>query len=114
MNEQNKLFYGGSVRNGHRWINAKYAADTEGITIQKLNAAIKQAQERLYNNICNDLFSWDNNYKEPTEAEKKSLQRWKLKQKILASWYFIKCRVIGIYNVMLHGECGLCEHDEDY
>lgn len=114
MNEQNKLFYGGSVRNGHRWINAKYAADTEGITIQKLNAAIKQAQEKLHNNICNDLFCGDYNYKEATEAEKKSLRRWKLRQKILAPWYFIKYRVIGIWNVLLYGDCGLCEYDEDY
>lgn len=114
MSEENKLFYGGSVMNGHRWINAKYAADTEGVTIQKLNAAIKQAEERFYNNLSSDLFSRDYNYKEPTEAEKRSLRRWKLKQKILASWYFIKYRVIGIWNVLLHGECGLCQHDKDY
>lgn len=78
--------------------------------VKAITQKVKEAERNLLNTLQHDLFSGSSDavmfaYEPPTLAEKITTAAWKV-------YYFFRCRVVGVWNVLKKGECGSCEQDD--
>lgn len=78
--------------------------------IKAITQKVKEAERNLLNTLQHDLFSGSSDavmfaYEPPTLAEKITTAARKV-------YYFFRCRVVGVWNVLRNGECGDCERED--
>ena len=66
-----------------------------------------EAEQRMMNQFHEELLSGTSDaieftYQPPTPTEKITEAAWKV-------YYFFRCRIVGVWNVLKKGECGDCE-----
>lgn len=78
--------------------------------IKAITYKIRETEKRMMDNFTSDFFFGSSDavmfaYEPPTLAEKITTAARKV-------YYFFRCRVVGVWNVLKKGECGSCEQDD--
>lgn len=79
-------------------------------TIKLLEDRVREAELHLMRQMSQELLGGES-YALTPERER-AWERKERIRKLLSPYFWIRSRVIGVFNVLIHGECKLCDLDD--